>query len=228
MAANLFALLGTKSNMNIGADEKQHIARLISFLLCGEKVAHHCSARQAKLCDDTQMKHFLLRQSRQEMFHAVTFQSAILLLAPKGVSTPAEKQMLQYDTLLNYATSNHDLHSSVIGLQVILEGMGDIALSHLDHGIKQRSLGFNKVRRAILNQEDTHHEFGLSFIESNDSLAKYPNHTEDYLSLINDMLTSLHGLFDFFDEDSSDYMAEFIQKLPEQLHNDALRHHTST
>jgi hypothetical protein len=212
--------------MNIGADEKKHIARLLNFFLSGEKVPHRFSPRQPKLSKHDQVKRFLIRQSRQERFHAVTFQSAILWLSPKGVCVPANKTMQQYESLLNEATDNHDLFSSVIGLQVILEGMGDIALSHFDDGMRQRGLGYQKLRRAILAQEDMHHEFGLSYFYKNTPPAVPAVQSDNYLSLVDDMLTSLQGLFDFFDEDSGSYMAEFKQSIPQQIHNNALSHHT--
>jgi hypothetical protein len=215
--------------MNIGHEEKTHIARYLSFLLSAEKIAYHCASRQVNLCDSVQEKHFLIRQSRQEKFHAATFQSAILWLTPKGVSTPAKKQLQQYDSLLMNATENNDLFSSILGLQVVLEGMGDIALSHFDHGIEQRGLGYRKLRRTILTQEDSHHDFGLHYLKQHPLPVKSRRYTDDkvdcYLSLINDMLASLQGLFDFFDEDAGDYLAEFNHKLPGQLRHNDLNHH---
>lgn len=215
--------------MNIGHEEKTHIARYLSFLLSAEKIAFHCASRQAKLCDSSQEKRFFIRQSRQEKFHAATFQSAILWLTPKGVTAPAKKQMRHYDSILKNATENHDLFSSIIGLQVVLEGMGDIALSHFDHGIDQRDLGYQKIRRTILTQEDSHHEFGLDYLKRHPlpvTASRYTDVKVDcYLSLIDDMLNSLQGLFDFFDEDADIYLAEFNHKLPGQLRYNALDHH---
>ena len=211
--------------MNIGADEKKHIARYLKFLLCCEKIAYSCSAKQAKLCDDKQMKRFLIKQSRQEKFHAATFRSGILYLAPKGVSAPAKKHTQLYSALLDEAIANHDLSSSVIGLQVILEGMGEIALSRLDYGMQRRDVGLQKIRRAILAQEDSHHDFGLNYLHANKSLTT-SIHTEAYLTVVSDMIISLQGLFDFFEEDSQQYMAEFRHNLPEQIYKDALSHHT--
>lgn len=218
--------------MNIRHEEKTHIARYLSFLLSAEKIAHHCASRQAKMYGSGQEKRFLIRQSRQERFHAVTFKSAILWLTPKGVSTPAKKQMQQYDSLLKIATENNDLFSSILGLQIILEGMGDIALSHFDHAIEQRGLGYQKIRRTILTQEDSHHEFGLNYLKQHSLSATADRYTDynvdSYLSLINDMLTSLQGLFDYFDEDAGSYLKEFNHKLPEPLRHHALDHHPDT
>ena len=209
------------NDMNIGADEKKHIARYLKFLLCGERIAHSCSARQAKLCDDKQMKQFLLKQSRQEKFHAMTFQSGILFLAPKGVNTPAKKHTEIYSALLDEAIANHDLLSSVIGLQVILEGMGEVALSRLDFGMKQRDAGLQKLRRAILAQEDAHHDFGLQYLDKN-QLATRSIGPEAYLAVIGDMLSSMQNLFEFFDEDSDQYIADFRRNLPDQVYRDAI------
>lgn len=217
-----------KINMNIGRDEKIHIARYLSFLLSAEKVAHRCAARQAKLCSNQQIKSFLIKQSRQERFHAVTFRSALLWLAPRGVTNPAKKQMRQYESILLNATDNHDLLSSIVGLQVILEGMGDVALSRFDHGIEQRGLGYQKIRHAILAQEDTHHEFGLNYLNEQKLSATTVSYTENYLSLINDTLSSLQGQFDFFEEHASCYFKEFNRKLPERLQKYALDYHPNT
>ena len=211
--------------MNIASDEKKHIARLLNFLLSGEKVAHCCSARQASLCGDGAMKRFLVNQSRQEKFHAMTFQSAILWLAPKGVSIPAQKQMQQYESILLQATENDELLDSIVGLQVILEGMGDIVLSHFDTGIKQRDIGFQKIRRAILAQEDSHHEFGINYLNMNSKPASNSSQISNYLSLINEMLDSVQGLFDYFNEDINQYRSEFDYILPKWVHENALGHH---
>lgn len=213
------------NDMNIGADEKKHIARYLKFLLCCEQMAQRCSARQAKLIDDKQMKRFLIRQSRQEKFHAMTFQSGILFLAPKGVNTPAKKHTELYGALLDEANTKHDLLSSVIGLQVVLEGMGEIALSRLEFGMKQREVGLQKLRRAILAQEDAHHEFGLDYLrQSRSSIISIQ--PETYLAVIDDMLISMQNLFEFFDEDCDQYIADFRNNLPDQIYSHALSHNT--
>lgn len=208
--------------ININRDEKTHVARLLSFLLSGERVAHCCAAKQALLCNDKAMKHFLIRQSRQERFHALTFQSAILWLAPKGVNNPAKKQMQQYESILQESIKNKDLLNSIIGLQVILEGMGDIVLSHLNHGINQRGLGYQKIRKTILAQEDLHHEFGLKHVTTHKNTVRSSSDSANYLSLINDIFISFETLFEIFDENSSDYLAQFYQNLPVWMRNHAL------
>lgn len=214
--------------MNIGSDEKQHVARLLSFFLSGEKVAHRCAVKQATLCNDTNMQRFLLRQARQEKFHAITFQAAILWLTPKGVKNPAQSQMQQYELLLSAAIKKNDLFNSVLGLQVILEGMGDIALNHLDNGIKLRDIGYQKIRRTILAQEDTHHEFGLNYVAKQpDAIIDY-HQADDFLPLIHNMFISLEILFEYFDSDSNQYFKAFQQQLPDWAQGHAFHNHTNT
>ncbi|VAW50874.1 hypothetical protein MNBD_GAMMA06-1787 [hydrothermal vent metagenome] len=213
--------------MNIGSDEKKQIARLLNFLLSAEKIAHSCAAKQSKLCDDKTMKHFFIKQARQEKFHALTFQSAILWLAPKGVNSPAKKQIQQYESILNDAIDNHDLLNSIIGLQVILEGMGNVALSHFNAGFKQRGNGYKKIRNVILAQEDSHYDFGLNHLKTCTSPAQHSNHSSNYLSLINDTLLSMQGLFEYFDEDADEYISEFNAILPAWIHENALYHYSN-
>ncbi len=213
--------------MNIGSDEKKQIARLLSFLLSGEKVAHSCAAKQATLCDNEKMKRFFIKQSRQEKFHAFTFQSAILWLSPKGVDNPAQKQMQQYESILTNAINNNNLFDSIIGLQVILEAMGSIAFSRFDMGFKHRGNGYKKIRHVILAQEDLHYDFGLNYLKTCTLPTKNFNHTSHYLSVINDTLLSMQGLFEFFDEDSGEYISEFNKILPPWIHENALYHHSN-
>ncbi len=211
--------------MHIGKDEKQQIAQILSFFLSGEKLAHRCAKRQARMCDDIDMRRFFITQSRQEKFHAAVFQSAIMWLAPKGIRCPAQKQMKNYEKILIDATRSDDLSSSIIGLQVILEGMGEVALSHFNNGICQRGLGYEKIRNAILIQEDRHHEFGLHYIETNKIALQQYNQENIYLSLIEDIFTSLEPLFEFFSEDSNDYLSEFHHNLPVWMQNNAIGYH---
>ncbi len=211
--------------MQIAHDEKHRIAQIISFFLSGEKIAHRCAARQAKLSNDPLTRRFLLTQSRQEKFHASVFQSAIMWLRPKGVHCPAQKQMQQYEDLLNSSIDNNDLLASTLGMQVIFEAMGDVALSHFNHGINKRNIGYSKIRQTILAQEDAHLEFGLNYTEANKTAAINSKYTEDYLTLINDIFISLDSYFEIFDEDSHLYHSEFQRNLPSWMQHETLNNY---
>jgi hypothetical protein len=136
--------------MNIGAEEKINVARFLNFIFSSEKLAHICAAEQAKITEDRFLQRFLIGQSRQEKTHARTFSAAVLWLAPKGVSCPADKHIKQYQSLLQDRIKNNELTTSILGLQVLLEGMGDVVLTRFNHGLNQRGAGIKKSVRLFL------------------------------------------------------------------------------
>lgn len=58
-------------------EERTPIARLLTFLELGERLAHRCAGRQALLALDSGSRRFLVGQARQEDGHALVFQGAI-------------------------------------------------------------------------------------------------------------------------------------------------------
>jgi len=58
-------------------DQSRQIARLFSFLMLGERLAHDCAAQQEAITSDASARRFLSAQTRQEGFHAQVFQKAI-------------------------------------------------------------------------------------------------------------------------------------------------------
>jgi hypothetical protein len=58
-------------------DEKVSIARLLTFLEHGERLANECAKAQAALAPDSGSRRFLLSQARQEAAHGIVFQGAI-------------------------------------------------------------------------------------------------------------------------------------------------------
>jgi hypothetical protein len=67
--------------MLVRHDERVPIARLLTFLEHGERMAHDCATAQAALSDDSGTRRFLLSQAKQEAMHARVFQGAIAWLA---------------------------------------------------------------------------------------------------------------------------------------------------
>lgn len=219
--------------MKIGADEKVQIARLLSFLLRGEQLAQACAVRQARITDDRLMRRFFVGQSRQEEAHAKAFKTAILWLAPKGVTCPALAVINQYESVLNDALMGGDLMETLLGMQIVLEGMGHVVLSHFNNGIEGRGMRFIRLRRAFLTQEASHHAFGIKQLECQINKPEYPanqllDKAGDYLALIHNALNRLHGLFEYFNEDSKVYLEEFQQQLPHWMNMNAFDSHTSS
>ena len=63
--------------MLVRPDERVPIARLLTFLEYGERLAHDCAKAQAALAPDQGMQRFLASQARQESAHAWVVQGAI-------------------------------------------------------------------------------------------------------------------------------------------------------
>ncbi|MCG8379026.1 MAG: hypothetical protein MI865_06085 [Proteobacteria bacterium] len=211
--------------MFLALNERQHIARLFDFLLQGELLAYDCASKQVDLFNDKQTKKFLNNQARQERFHCKVFKSGIGILTPRGISnTPGKKEMQQYRTLITEALERGDKAESLLGMQIMLEGLGDVAVKHISAGFEYRQLGYlcQRVRHLILGQEDAHHAFGLNRFEQLFNDQEIPDYligrSQDYLELLEQLIFSVSELFDYFDEQSSQYMDEFYLDLPDWIY----------
>lgn len=105
--------------------ERVPIARLLTFLEHGERMAHGCAQRQATLAPDPKARRFLTTQARQEAMHAVVFRGAIAWLAPRHLGdAPFLPALEDYRRLLTEALERGDWLESILAEQVILEGLG--------------------------------------------------------------------------------------------------------
>jgi len=210
--------------MFLPADEKKQISRLFAFLLQGEQLAFDCASKQVELFTDKHSKKFLKNQARQERFHCQVFKSGVGILTPRGVSNiPGEKEMRTYRQLLTEAWERGDKAESLLGMQIMLEGLGDVAVNHISAGFDYRNVGLmcRRVRHLILGQEDAHHTFGLNRFNElyeGDAIPGYlVQRSQDYLELLDSLMLSLSELFDYFDESVELYLDEFYDALPEWI-----------
>lgn len=209
--------------MYLRSGENVQVARLMGFLLAGECVATNVARHQARLAPDTRSRRFLTQQALQERLHAEVFQRAQRWLAPRVSQTPpALTAMSHYESLAQAALARGDFDESVVALQIVLEGLGDVVLHNVDAGLSRRGLGFARLRRMLRQQEQTHHAFGTHLLERRidfgvidlDSLR---SRAERYLELVDVMLAQLTDLFVAFDEDPAQYRAAFSQTHPTWL-----------
>lgn len=205
-------------------EKRQHIARLFDFLLLGEQLAFDCASQQVRFFEDKASQNFLRNQARQERFHYQVFKSGTGLIAPKGVSgTPGKEAMQAYRRLLEEALARGDQAETLLGMQVLLEGLGDVTVQHIDSGFGNRKLGnlCRRVRHLITGQEDAHHSFGISRLQQclvgTRAPEKLVRRGEDYLDLIEQLVASTADLFAEFDEDPRQYLDELQQGLPDWL-----------
>ena len=123
--------------MLVSPDERVPIARLLTFLEHGERMAHECAKAQAALSDDSGTRRFLLSQAKQEAMHARVFQGAIAWLAPKHLrDTPFLPALEEYRRILDDALARRDLTETFLAEQVVLKGLGEAVLTRIEQGLR--------------------------------------------------------------------------------------------
>ena len=209
--------------MLVRPDEKVPIARLLTFLEQGERLAHACAKRQATLTPDPESRRFLLRQARQEAAHALIFQGAIAWLAPRHLGeAPFLPALEAYRAILDEALTRHDLLETVLAEQVILEGLGEAILTRIEEGLVKRAAPFGRLRRLLLQQEEAHHGFGRrmlerAMVEGRIDAETLRHRAQDYLALTDQMVLSLSELFESIAEDPTAWAQDVRTFLPEWL-----------
>jgi hypothetical protein len=206
--------------MLVHADERIPIARLLTFLAHGERLASTCASAQAGLVTDCRERVFLQAQARQEALHAVIFQSAIVWLAPAHFrNEPVLPALEEYQKKLFDALSRKDVIESVLAEQVILEGLGEAILTRIEAGLVKRGASWSRLRRMLLHQEEAHHAFGRRVLER----AMSENRTDavalrsvarDYLALTGRMILALSDLFESISEDPTAWANDIERFMP--------------
>ena len=209
--------------MLVCADEKVPIARLLTFLQHGERLAHICAKAQAALVVDSSHRRFFLSQARQEAIHAMVFEGAIAWLAPRYLgNTPLLPALEDYRKLLLDALARKNLIETVLAEQVILEGLGEAILTRIEAGLVKRAAPYGRLRRILLHQEEAHHGFGRRMLER----AMADGHTDavslrrnaaGYLELTERMVLALSDLFESIAEDPAAWAADVRTFLPPWL-----------
>jgi hypothetical protein len=209
--------------MLVRPDEKAPIARLLTFLEQGERLANECAKAQAALASDSGSQRFLLSQARQEAAHALVFQGAIAWLAPRHLgNAPFLPALEEYRKKLNDALARRDLLETFLAEQVILEGLGEAILTRIEEGLVKRAAPFGRLRRMLLQQEEAHHGFGCRMLEramaeGQIDAEELCRRAQDYLVLTDRMVLTLSDLFESIDEDPTAWARDVQKFLPEWL-----------
>lgn len=206
--------------MLVSHDERVPIARLLTFLEHGERIAHDCAKAQAILSEDPRTRRFLYSQAKQEAMHARVFQGAIAWLAPKHLrDAPVLPALEEYRRILEDALTRRDLIETFLAEQVVLEGLGEAILTRIEQGLVKRAAPFGSLRRILLKQEEAHHGFGRRQIEQAiergetdpESLGR---RAQRYLALTDAMVLTLCDLFESIDEDATAWAQDVRTFLP--------------
>jgi hypothetical protein len=204
-------------------DEKVPIARLLTFLEHGERMANECAKTQAALAPDSGSRRFLLSQARQEAGHALVFQGAIAWLAPRHLGdAPFLPALEEYRRKLKDALARRDLLETFLAEQVILEGLGEAILTRIEEGLVKRAAPFDRLRRILLQQEEAHHGFGQRMLERTMAEGRIDakelcRRAGDYLALTSQIVLTLSDLFESIDEDPTVWARDVRKFLPEWL-----------
>lgn len=209
--------------MLVRPDEQAPMARLLTFLEQGERMANECAKAQAALTPDPGSRRFLLSQARQEAMHAVAFQGAITWLAPRHLgNAPFLPALEAYRTKMNDALARQDVLETFLAEQVILEGLGEAILTRIEEGLVKRAAPFGRLRRILLQQEEAHHGFGRRMLERAMAEGRIDAETlrrraQDYLALTDQMILTLSDLFESIDEDPTAWVQDVRKFLPPWL-----------
>ena len=209
--------------MLVRHDEKVPIARLLTFLEHGERLANECAKAQAALAPDAGSRRFLLSQARQEAAHGIVFQGAIAWLAPRHLGdAPFLPALEEYRKLLDDALARQDVLETFLAEQVILEGLGEAILTRIEEGLVKRAAPFGRLRRILLHQEEAHHGFGRRMLERAMAEGRIDAETlrrraQDYLALADQMVLTLSDLFESIAEDPTAWANDVQKFLPEWL-----------
>jgi hypothetical protein len=123
---------------------------------------------------------------------------------------------------LEDALRRRDFAETLMGEQIILEGLGEAILARIEEGLAKRNAPFGNLRRTLLHQEEAHHEFGRRMLDraiADGTTA--PEHlrvrAQEYLALTDGMVSMLGDLFESIDEDPQLYMERAKGYLPAWL-----------
>ncbi len=203
--------------------ERVTIARLLQFLEAGERLAHACTAGQARLAQDPRAARFLLGQARQEAAHALAFCAAIRWLAPRdSAASPLLPPLERYRALLEDAIRRRSFAETLLAEQIILEGLGAAILRRIEVGLTKRGARFGRLRRVLLHQEEAHYAFGRRALdrmiaEGEADPERLRGRGQEYLALTYDMVTTLTDLFEAINEDAAAWASDIDQYLPAWL-----------
>ncbi len=209
--------------MWVRPDEQVSVARLLTFLEHGERMASDCARRQADLTPELKRRRFFKTQASQETMHAMVFHGAIAWLAPRRLgNSPFLPPLESYRRLLSEALDHGDLFETVLAEQVILEGLGEAILTRIEQGLAKRDAPFGRLRRILLQQEEAHHGFGCRLLEGALSagdlkVERLRARSQEYLALTDAMVLTLSDVFETIDEDAAAWAADVRTFLPRWL-----------
>lgn len=132
-----------------------------------ETIAMQCSGKQAELAATQPLKRRLEAQHRHEAAHAALFHSFVAW-APQRCCAGHGRALAAlelYHQRLDAALARGDLADSLVGMQVVLEGIATALLHCFDPFRGRPDRLMEQVRATLLRQEAAHHDLGIRSLE---------------------------------------------------------------
>lgn len=200
------------------------IAELLALLEQGERIAQEAARQQARLALSQGMPQyatFFRQQARHENFHAYLFHKASNWLNSKHRQSP-NSQLEKLQNTISASLTSGNLAESVLGVQIVLESVGNLVLNGIDCRMRQYRFGLNKIRKTILAQEAAHHAFGheklLTLQQRHPSQGiKISQLSAQYQELVHDLFDASAGLFECLDADIAIYKSVIDTELSSYL-----------
>jgi hypothetical protein len=142
------------------------IGQLLVALKAAEEISRDTAWRQAGMAGDPALRAALLVQARQEAVHASAFSAALKVaavdvMAPHGLL----RALADYRARLDADLDAGRLGSSLLGLQVVFESLGAVALRPPESALSWRAAGLLPMRALLLRQEEAHHALGEAWLQ---------------------------------------------------------------
>ncbi len=147
-------------------NKTRQLARLMEVLHQGETLAAATAARQSRLAPVPWMRHALQVQAAQERNHAALARVAAHLTGASPVLTGTPDVVAALRQRLDHDLATGDLACSLLGLQGVVEHMGEVLLEQLGNQVHPAGAVLHALRRKVLAQEHGHVQLGARCLQT--------------------------------------------------------------
>jgi hypothetical protein len=147
-------------------DKTRQLARLMEVLHQGEQLAADTAAQQSAMAPVPWMRHALQVQAAQERNHAALARTAARLTGTSQILTGTPDVYAALRQRLDHDLATGDLACSLLGLQGVIEHMGEVLLEQLGHQAHPAGAVLHALRRKVLAQEHGHVQLGARCLQT--------------------------------------------------------------
>lgn len=193
----------------VTVDRAARLSLLLDVLHAGELLAAHTAARQARLAPLPWMRRALATQAQQEQQHAAMARTALQAV---GAHRRVPDLLTALRARLEHDLAVADLAASLIGLQGVIEHLGEALLEFLGTREHPARALLNPLRAHVLAQEQGHVLLGGRCLAA---LAppRDPDAFYIYLALGRDLAAETAGLLDDARLDGDTFWREVQSRL---------------